>query len=112
MSDNPIQTNRLLMEMEHSIKVLNRDVLNPDIPELTMKGLEPTLRMVAKMRSTYLQAVLELAQASSDKNPSTKQIAELRNTRVCYEELANGAKALETAIKRGYLDVAGSARAA
>ncbi len=94
------------------MKTLNREVLNPDLPKLTIKGLEPTLRMVAKMRSTYLQAVLELAKASSDKNPSTRQIAELRNTRVCYEEVASGAKALEIAIKRGYVDVACSARAA
>lgn len=105
MTDDPIDTNRLLMEMERSMRTFNREELNPDIPQLTMKGLEPTLRLVAKVRSAYLQAILKLADLSADEIPNTEQITELRKTRLCYEELVNGAQALETAIKRGYLDV-------
>jgi hypothetical protein len=37
--------------------------------------------------------------------PSTEQIKNLRYLRVTYDELVNGAKALEAAIQRGYLDV-------
>lgn len=111
MTVNSIDTNRLLIELDRTMRTLNREVLNPEIPKLTMKGLEPTLRMVAIVRSAYLQAVLELAEISTGKIPDPQQIAELRKTRECYEELLSGAKAIETAIKRGYLDVEGSCAA-
>lgn len=40
--------------------------------------------------------------------PSDSQFTELKKLRIEYDELVNGAKALETAIQRGYIDVESS----
>lgn len=105
MNDNALHKNRLLMEMERTMRSLNRNVINPDIPELTLNDLEPAMKMVASVRSAYLKAVLDLGKETRGGVPEHEQVVELRKVRECYEELVLGSQALETAIKRGYLDV-------
>lgn len=102
--------NRLLMELERSIRDINREVINPQITELTLDGLRPVLCLVATARARYLKALFDLA-ASEDEDstrPTDAQFEELRQLRGEYDELMSGAKALETAIQRGYLDVTSS----
>lgn len=100
-----VKNNRLLLELEQAIRTINQDVINPEIPELTIKKLCPALKMVAKARARYLQALLEIAEQSEDTIPNPDQIDRLRHLRVAYDECVAGVQALETAVQRGYLDV-------
>ncbi len=100
-----LDNNRLLLEIDRTIRTLNREIINPEIPELTLNDLTPVLRMVARARASYLKELIDLASVVEDGNPSHEQINKLSQQRRSFEELVEGAKALETAIERGYLDV-------
>ena len=101
----PSDKNRLLLEIEKNIKEVNREVINPEIPELKLNDVMPVMRMVARARAAYLKALFELSAVTDNEMPSPDQIKQLRLLRVIYDELVSGAQALETAIQRGYLDV-------
>jgi hypothetical protein len=100
-----IDVKRLLLKFEKSVREINRDEINPTIPELQFNDLDPVIKMVAKARADYLKALFELAGRTDGELPEMEQIKELQKLRLIYEELVEGAKALETAIERGYLDV-------
>lgn len=102
--------NRLLMEFELSMRSINREIINPEIQELTIDGLRPVLCLVAHARARYLKALFDLGSTVPDGLPSDSQYEELARLRHEYDELAHAAKALETAIQRGYVDVRPSAR--
>jgi hypothetical protein len=97
--------NRLLMELERSMRSINRELINPRIKELTVDGMRPVLYLVAHARSRYLNALFDLGASAKDGAPTDAQFEELRKLRIEFDELVNGAKALETAIQRGYIDV-------
>ena len=99
------ENNRLLLEIDKEIRELNRDTINPRIPNLNVKDLKPVMCMVARSRADYLQELFDLASVCGDGLPSPDQIRHLRNLRSTYDELVSGAQALNTAIERGYLDV-------
>jgi len=96
---------RLLLAFEQRLREINRNTLNPMIHELTVTELDPLIQMVAEARGRYLLGVVNLGKATGGVMPSDAQIKELQKTRVRYDELVSVAKALETAIERGYLDV-------
>lgn len=97
--------NRLLMELERSMRAINHEVINPEITELTMDGLRPVLCLVANARARYLKALFDLGASETGERPTESQFEELRQLRTEFDELVSGAKALEAAIQRGYLDV-------
>jgi hypothetical protein len=107
MSNDTLDHNRLLLELTRAIQNVNREIINPKIPELTLDGLTPVMSMVARARGEYLKDLFELTESAGEGLPTSTQIAELRVRRLAYEELLAGAKALEVAIERGYLDVSG-----
>lgn len=103
-----LKKNRLLLEISNRIRHLNREIINPKIPELTIDGLLPVMSLVARVRALYLTEVFDVAAIAGDDGlPTVDQINKLRNLRHIYEELVSGAQAVETAIERGYLDVTG-----
>ena len=102
--------NRLLMELERSMRSVNREIINPVIQELSIDGLRPVLRLVAHARARYLKALVDLGDSTPHDTLNTSQLEELGQLRREYDELASAAKALETAIQRGYLDVRTSER--
>ena len=102
--------NRLLMELERHMRTVNREVINPQITELTIDGLEPAMRLVARARARYLRAFFDLGENADSEAPDETQIAGLRRLRTEYEELMTAARELEQAIQRGYLDVTTSAK--
>lgn len=104
-----IDSNRLLLEFEKLRREVNRSVINPAIPDLNLKSLQPLITLVAEARRDYLAHLLELAK-SAGTPLAPEQVAALKARRESYEELANAASALETAIQREYLDVQGSRR--
>lgn len=97
--------NRLLMELERSMRSINREIINPQIHELTIDGLRPVLRLVAQARARYLKAFFDLGDRPSDDEIDSDDLARLEKLRREYDELSDAARALETAIQRGYLDV-------
>ncbi len=98
---------RLLLEISKTLRQLNQDIINPAIPGLKLDDLVPVMKMVACARRDYLKELMDVANSVSGDLPSLDQVKKIRNLRLVYEELVSGAKALETAIERGYLDVAG-----
>ena len=101
----PLDNNRLLLEIDKTIRELNRETINPAIPELALDDLCPVMNLVARSRAAYLKELFAVANMAEPGLPSPEQIRQLRRTRETYEEMVSGAQALETAIQRGYLDV-------
>jgi hypothetical protein len=101
------ETNRLLMELERTMRNINREVINPEIESLTVDSLKSVLCLVASARARYLKAFFDLGGDNEEQRPTESQFQELSRLRHEYEELVSAAKALETAIQRGYLDVQG-----
>ena len=97
--------NRLLLELDKTIREINRKVINPEIPELSLEDLCPVMELVAKARSNYLRELFDIASVVDGGMPSHDQLKQLRYLRLAFEELREGSQALETAIQRGYLDV-------
>lgn len=97
--------NRLLLELEGLRKAINRDIINPLVPELALNDLEPIITMVARARADYVVALIDLASKVGDAAPSIEQAKELRDRRVIFEELVDATNALETVVQREYMDV-------
>ncbi len=103
--DGSTEKNRLLLEIDKTIRDLNHELINPKIPELKLDDLVPVMSMVASARALYLKELFDISNEIEGNFPSPDQIKSLRNLRMTYDELVKGAMALETAIERGYLDV-------
>jgi hypothetical protein len=101
----PINNNRLLLELEKHRREINREIINPQFPELSLEDLKPLLTMVAHARAAYVRELLDIANVSHDQAPSQDQINQLRRCRETFDELVAAANALETVIQRDYLDV-------
>jgi len=98
--------NRLLLQLEQTRREINRGVINPEIKTLALDDLKPIIQMVAEARADYVGELFALAAKSGGKAPDdTNRLRELRET---FEELVAAANAMETMIKRGYVDVHGS----
>jgi hypothetical protein len=100
-----LDRNRLLLEMDKTISDLNREIINPEIPELRIKDLQPVITLVAMARKEYLKTLFDIATECHSALPATHQVARLSELRKTFEELLAGAQAMETAIERGYLDI-------
>ena len=99
-----MDNNRLLLELEQARREINRNTINPEIRKLTLKDLEPIVTMVAELRAAYVNELFDIA-ATRKGAPTPEQIETLANLRKGFEETVAAANALETMIKRGYLDV-------
>ena len=99
--------NRLLMQFEQLLKASNREHINPAIDELCINDLQPIVDLIARSRASYLQHLYELCKKyeGQEEHPSLEEMQKLRAHRLRFEELAEGSKALETSIQRGYLDL-------
>ncbi|MET0094716.1 MAG: hypothetical protein ABW120_14340, partial [Sedimenticola sp.] len=53
--------NRLLLEIDKTIRELNRDAINPQIPELMLDDLTPVMALVARSRAIYLRELFDVA---------------------------------------------------
>lgn len=102
----PQTNNRLILELERTIRETNHEVMAPALPGVTLDGLRPLLTLVATARADYLSALLGLtADADERHRLSPDRLETLRGLRLVYEELVAGAQALEHAVARGHLDV-------
>jgi len=101
------QINRLMIKFEQLFRTSNRESINPQIDTLSIEDLKPIVNMVAKSRADYLKYVHELAKKyeSGDQAPDMEELKKLKALRLRFQELSEGAKAFETSIQRGYLDI-------
>ena len=100
-----IESNRLLLLWEKTLRDINRDVINPEFVELKIDDLKPVIEIVAKARAGFLKELFDIAGESAETLPSEERIRQLKQHRERYEELSAASRALEVAIERGYLDV-------
>lgn len=98
-------SNRLLLELEKYRREVNRDIINPQIPELALEDLKPVLTLVANARARYLVKLLEISEQTGDGDPAQEDIHELQHLRETFDTLVDAVNALETVIQRDYLDV-------
>jgi hypothetical protein len=99
-------SNRLLLELERLRREVNREIMNPAIPELSLDDIRPVVTMAARARLAYIRELMDIASLDPEM-PSHEQVQMLGQQRETYEELRAAVNALETAIGRGYLDVVG-----
>ena len=98
------ERNRLMLEIDQAIKEINCEVINPEIPEISMKDLEPVFYLIARTRTIYLKELFDISKIT-DEIPSKDQIERLAKLRASYEEMVSASQALLTAVERGYLDI-------
>ncbi|MCV6588598.1 MAG: hypothetical protein OIF57_06175 [Marinobacterium sp.] len=100
-----MESNRLLMELERHRRLINRDIIDEAVPELTLSRLEPMLRMVAHARADYIAELVSLSDACQGSKPSTEQLTRLKAKRLAFEELVAAVNALENVVQRDYLTI-------
>jgi len=100
-----IERNRLLLQFEDTVKQINKEIIDPEIPALTMDKLQPVITLAARARAAYLKELFHTAANAGDEIPPPEKIEIIRNLRITYEEFLAGAQALEAAIQRGYVEI-------
>lgn len=100
-----IDKNRLIMELDEYRRTVNREQINPTLTKVNIESLSPVVNICAKARAKYIECLMTIAQEENAEGCNPEQIEKLRLHRVAYEELVAAANALETVIKRGYVDV-------
>jgi len=99
--------NRLLMQFDHLLRESNREHINEAIEELAIDDVKPIINLVARCRATYLNRLYQISRKyeGSDDFPTPEELKTLRAYRNRFIEMVEGAKAIETSIQRGYLDL-------
>ena len=65
-----LDVNRLLLQFEKSVREINRNEINPRIPELKLIDLNPVILMVAHARARYLKELFDMASVSGGESPA------------------------------------------
>jgi hypothetical protein len=101
---------KFLHEIEHGIRVANRDIIHQRISEITEQDVLHLAVQVSRYRAEYLAAAFELAR-HKEKTPGADAIGRVRARREAYEEAVHAFEALQRAIERGYVDLTIAKRA-
>lgn len=96
--------NRLLLELEKHRREINRETIHPSMCTVDVDTLLPIVKICAKARASYIECLTALSNNNNESGPTAKQIDQLKQFRITYEELVRAANALETIIDRGYVD--------
>jgi len=88
-------------DIEQSIRLANREVINPLMDPFTKERIFAFAVEVAKLRGAYLKAALDIGQPKKA-GPEPSQLKALREA---FEEAREAFAALMTAIERGYVDL-------
>ena len=98
-------SSRLLLELDKQRSEINRHEINPTLAEVDIDTILPVIKVCAKARARYIACLMDVANSETDETCNYEQIEQLREHRLTYEELVSAANALETVVKRGYVDV-------
>ena len=102
MEENEIKAHRhFVSNIEQSIRLANREVINPLIDPFTHERILAFAVEVAKLRGAYLKAALDVGQRKKAR-PEPSQLKALREE---FEEAREAFAALMTAIEREYVDL-------
>jgi hypothetical protein len=101
------EKNRLLLRFEQLLRETNREIINPEINVLSIEDLKPVVEMVARARAAYLKTLYELSltHKKDQSLPTSAEMETLQGLRTRFLDLADGAKSIEVAIQREYLDI-------
>ncbi len=99
--------NRLIMRFEQLLREVNREIINPQIEELSIEQLRPIAELVARSRASYLKQLYDLSKKynGTTEFPTEAELKELKVSRERFIDLTDGAKSIEISIQRGYLDL-------
>jgi hypothetical protein len=100
---NDLDIRRLFQEIEHNIKVMNREKISEITGNVSKEDFNDVARTAARLRARYLEKVIQL---ESTEDISSSDISTLRETRLMYEEVHKGFAALQHALHRGYFSLA------
>lgn len=92
-----------MLELEQRRREINRNMIHPEIRELTLQVMEPIICSVAQVRAAYVQSLFDLVE-QADGLPTPEDIDRLRERRCALDEMVAAVNALETMIERGYVD--------
>jgi len=95
------------MELEKRRREINREMINPTLATVEIDTIVPVINVCAKARAAYITCLMEIANDDSEEVCTFAQIEKLKQHRIAYDELVSAANALETVIKRDYVDVIG-----
>ena len=107
MQPDEVATRRLHHELEMTIRDVNHELISASTGAITRNAFTDVARMVAHLRGRYLQCVLRLGDESLKGDVETGAALELKPLREAYHEAAEGFAALEHALQRGYVTLAG-----
>jgi len=96
---------RFLDELEHGIRMVNREIIHEVIPEITKDHFLKFAVLTGRVRSVYLAAAFELVESGATV-PDEEVLHALKVKREMYEEAVEAFESLKRAIERGYVDVA------
>ncbi len=107
MQENDTKAHRhFVASIEQSIRLANREVINPLIKPFTEERIFAFSVEVAKLRGAYLKAALQIGEQKTA-GPET---SELKARREAFEEARDAFTSLMTAIERGYVDLPTTAK--
>lgn len=101
-----VTTRRLHHELETTIRTVNQELISASTGTITRSAFTNVARMVAGLRGTYLQCVLNLGKQSVNGKVGADAALALRPLREAYTEAMEGFAALEHALQRGYVTLA------
>lgn len=93
------------MELDEYRRTINREKINPTLTKVNISTLAPVVNICAKARADYIECLMSISNEDTGEGCNPEKIEKLRQHRIAYEELVSAANALETVIKRGYVDV-------
>lgn len=93
------------MELDKHRREVNRATINPSLSAVDADMLLPVVKTCARARADFIEYFVEICDGDNEDNCTPEQIKQLKQFRMAYEELVSAANALETVIKRGYVDV-------
>jgi len=90
---------RTHLEMEQLLRRVNSGVMSKFVPGPSVESSEPSFRLVAEARGTYVKNVLTV-NGRFEGLPTDEHARKLTLLRRTYEELIHGVQALEAIIAR------------
>jgi len=94
-----IAQRRFLEEVEMAVRAANQEIIGHKLPNLDRTSFFKLAVTIARMRASYLEAVLALDWEHAD----ASQLASIQNRRILFEEARTGFEALQHAFERGYI---------
>jgi hypothetical protein len=98
---------QLHLQLEQAITKINSEQISSVTGDIRKENFINVAKMVACLRAHYLHTVLELGSKCHSECISTEAALELKNQREAYAEAIQGFEALEHALHRGYISLAG-----